>query len=334
MPKVIVNSNTSFDANAQETILDAALRQGVYFPYSCRSGRCLACRCRVTAGEAKSLNDHSELSDTEISDGWVLACTHSAQSELEVEVEDVGQFPMPPIKTLPCRISEIIRLTTDIVKVLIRLQPTAKLSYFPGQYIEMIGPNGIRRSYSLANADGMMNVLELHIRAVKDGVMSDYWFNQAKPNDLLRLSGPMGTFFLRGTVGLDLFFLATGTGIAPVKAMLDSLSRIQDDDLPKSITVLWGARKVEDFYLDFKDIPSCHAYIPVLSRPVDEWEGATGHIQDVMLDTNPVLTNAAVYACGSDAMIRSARACLIEAGLPAKRFYSDAFVSSGADQSN
>lgn len=160
--------------------------------------------------------------------------------------------------------------------------------------------------------------------------MSDYWFKQAKPNDLLRLNGPLGTFFLRETVGMDLVFLATGTGIAPVKSMLESLAECQFDQRPRSITVLWGGRHAQDLYLNVDEIIGEFSYVPVQSRPANDWTGAKGYVQDVLLDAKPDLTNTVVYACGSDAMIHSAKIRLVEAGLPDKRFYSDAFVSSGA----
>lgn len=159
--------------------------------------------------------------------------------------------------------------------------------------------------------------------------MTDYWFNHAKPNDLLRLNGPLGTFFLRECVNTDVFFLATGTGIAPVKAMLESLMLAPEEKQPKSITVLWGGRKAEDFYMDIAAIPGKHRYIPVISRPTEGWSGAQGYVQDILLSTAPDLSKATVYACGSDSMIHSAKEVLSNAGLPLARFYSDAFVSSG-----
>lgn len=159
--------------------------------------------------------------------------------------------------------------------------------------------------------------------------MSDYWFNHAKSNDLLRLNGPLGTFFLRECANNDVFFLATGTGIAPVKAMLESLTQLPDEQQPKSITVLWGGRKPEDFYIDIAAIPGKRRFIPVISRPNEDWTGAIGYVQDVLLSIAPDLSNAAVYACGSDNMIHSAKQVLSNAGLPLARFYSDAFVSSG-----
>ncbi len=159
--------------------------------------------------------------------------------------------------------------------------------------------------------------------------MSEYWFKQAKVNDLLRFNGPHGTFFLRETKDVDLFFLATGTGIAPVKAILESMVNLNAERRPNSVTVLWGGRKSQDLYFDVDDIPGSHVYIPVISQASDEWCGASGYVQDVLLTKKPDLINAIVYACGSAAMIQGAKSRLLKAGLSEKRFYSDAFVSSG-----
>ena len=312
------------------SILDAASQAKLSLPYSCKTGRCSTCKCKVLSGVTTALYPETGLSDQEQKEGWILSCVRSAQSDLVLELDDLGGVVLPSVKTLPCRISHINRLAPDVVQVLLRLPPTSDFSFLPGQYIAVIGPNGIRRSYSLANAHSADKLLELHIRAVEGGAMSEYWFNRAKVNDLLRLNGPLGTFFLRDAVNIDLVFLATGTGIAPVKAMLQSLAAMAPGQYPKSVTVLWGGRHRQDHYLDVAGMYANQNYVPVLSRADDGWGGAKGYVQDVLAQHHPNLDNTAVYACGSNAMIHSAKARLNQLGLPAKRFYSDAFVSSGA----
>jgi len=331
MALVTLSSGKSFQADEASSILDAAAQSLISLPYSCKTGRCSTCKCKVINGETRSLHPETGLTEQEKAEGWILSCVRTAETDVLLEVDVRSGVDLPTAKTWPCRISEIKPLAHDVVQVLLRLPPTADFRFIPGQYIDVIGPNGIRRSYSLANANFADKQLELHIRAVKGGAMSDYWFNRAKPNDLLRLNGPLGTFFLREQGGLDLFFLATGTGIAPVKAMLESMINISPAQMSKSVTVLWGGRKPEDLYFDVSQIPVSNIYIPVLSRPVEGWEGARGYVQDVLLNIKPDLTNAAVYACGSDAMIQSARTRFLEAGLLAKHFYSDAFLSSGTN---
>ena len=331
MALITLTSGATFKAEPSMSILDAAAKAYIVLLYSCKSGRCSTCKCKVVSGETIALHPETGLTDMEKTDGWILSCVRAANTDVVLEANDIGGIELPTVKTLPCRISQITRLAPDVIQVLLRLPPTTEFSFIPGQHIDIIGPNGIRRSYSLANASFVNKVLELHIRVVGGGAMSQYWFNQAKVNDLLRLSGPLGTFFLRGASNIDLFFLATGTGIAPVKAMLESMGHLQQENQPKSVTVLWGGRQSQDLYLDVAGIPGDHTYIPVQSRPERYWAGAKGYVQDVLIDMTPDLRNAAVYACGSNAMIHDAKERFVGLGLPPKRFYSDAFVCSGSN---
>ncbi|WP_082150985.1 2Fe-2S iron-sulfur cluster-binding protein [Chromobacterium sp. LK1] len=320
-----------FQVERNISLLDAATTSGVRLPYSCRTGRCSTCKAKVLSGSTTPLFEETGLTSEELEEGWILTCVRSAQSDIELEVDDLGGISFPVSKTIPCRISFLERLADDVVKVLLRLPPAASFEFIPGQYIDVIGPGGIRRSYSLANFNFSDKTLELHIREVDRGEMSQYWFDRAKVNDLLRLNGPLGTFLLRETKSIDIYFLATGTGIAPVKSMLESIAHLPVEKKPRSVTVLWGGRQPSDFYLDVSNIAGEHNYIPVLSRANDDWAGKTGYVQHVMLDLAPNWSNAVVYACGSDAMIHNAKKILMEAGLPAKRFYSDAFVCSASN---
>lgn len=329
MPVVQLPSGSTFVCPPGVSILEAASQAGLTLAYSCKTGRCSTCKCRVNSGVTTALHPESGLTDAEKAGGWVLSCVRSADTDLEIEVEDLGGVTLPSIKTLPCRISRMARLAPDVMQVELRLPPTASFEFIAGQYIDVIGPGGIRRSYSIANAPATAKTIELHIRAVKGGAMSDYWFHHARENDLLRLNGPLGTFFLRGVEGLNLVFLATGTGMAPVKAMLESLAQVGDGGpSPRSITVAWGGRQPEDLYLDLSALPLTFNYLPVLSRADGRWAGARGHVQQALLEEMPALDQAVVYACGSSLMIQSARDLLVKHGLPPSRFHSDAFVAS------
>jgi CDP-4-dehydro-6-deoxyglucose reductase len=331
MPVISLSTGNTFKAEPGVTILDAATSARIALPYSCKTGRCSTCKSKVLTGKTSALCPETGLTEDERKEGWVLGCVRLAETDVTLEVEDLVGVEMPAVKTLPSRISQINRLAPDVIQVLLRLPPTADFNFIPGQYVDVIGRDGARRSYSLACASSDDKAIELHIRAVEGGVMSRYWFEQAQVNDLLRLNGPFGTFFLRETANIDLFFLATGTGIAPIKAILNSMANLRDDQRPKSVTILWGGRATQDLYFDVEGAFNKCQYIPVLSRPDDQWSGAKGYVQDVLLGLNPDLTSAAVYACGSDAMIASAKTRLVEAGLSTKRFYSDAFVCSGTN---
>lgn len=331
MPCITTTSGKRFEAVAGESLLDAGLRCGVALGYSCRTGRCSSCKGRVQAGKTAALHEELGLTPSEREAGWILACVRTAVSDVEIEVEDLGDIVLPAARTLPCRIQSMERLAPDVMRVLLRLPPSSSFNYLAGQYIDVIGPRGVRRSYSIANAPREDKLIELHIREVADGVMSNYWFEQAEANDLLRLHGPLGTFLLRNNMdGQDLVFLATGTGIAPVKAMLEALAQRAELFRPRSMAVYWGGRKPQDLYWtpSVDTIPL--SFIPVLSRAEPDWTGARGHVQDAMLADAPVLARTRVFACGSDTMIHSARERLVAEGLLAKNFHSDAFVCSSS----
>jgi CDP-4-dehydro-6-deoxyglucose reductase len=328
MSLVQTSSGRSFAVEQGETLLDAALRAKVTLPYSCRTGRCGTCKGQVRAGSTIAIHDELGLSGYERASGWILTCVRSAASNVELEIEDLGGVQVFAAKTVPCRIQGLERLSVDVIKVILRLPPNADFNFHPGQYVDVIGRGGTRRSYSIANAPSPEKQIELHIRQVPGGAMSVYWFEQAKVNDLLRLNGPLGTFFLRDVEGMDLTFLATGTGIAPVKSMLESLARRGSLPAPRSISVYWGGRVAHDVYWDPAETGVKHRFVPVLSRSGGEWSGARGHVQQALLSQTRDWERTAVYACGSEAMIHDARQQLVGAGLNERRFYSDAFVCS------
>jgi CDP-4-dehydro-6-deoxyglucose reductase len=327
-PLISTTFGKTFPQNKGQTVLDAAMLAGIALPYSCKTGRCSTCKCRVLQGDSIAHVDELGLTPEEKTKGWILSCVRSATSDLAIDIEDLSHVAIPAVRTLPARINSIEKLAPDVLGVKLRLPPSSELIYLAGQYIDVIGPGGIRRSYSLASAPASNNALELHIRCVPGGAMSDYWFTQAKSNDLVRLNGPMGSFFLRKLAGLHLVFLATGTGIAPVKAMLESLNACPAEDQPLSITLYWGGREPQDLYDDPSPWHPHLKYVPVLSRATSNGLGVSGYVQHAMLSQAPDLGNTVVYACGSNAMIQSAKTALTEAGLDEVRFYSDAFVCS------
>lgn len=328
MHQIQISSGRVYQAEGNESLLDAALRQGLVLGHSCKTGRCSSCKARVLSGDSVATQDELGLTPDERAKGFVLSCVRQARSDLRLEVEDLGSLHLFPSKILPARIQGLQGLGPDVMQVTLRLPPGPGLAYHPGQYIDVIGPAGLRRSYSLANAPRDDRTLELHIRAVPGGAMSEYWFEQAKVNDLLRLEGPLGTFFLREAAGRDVVMLATGTGIAPVKAMLEGLLHMEARQLPASVRVLWGARRLEELYWDPTELGLPLHFEPVLSRAPAEWVGARGHVQDVLIAQGRALQNAWVYACGSEKMIHAARSRLIGEGLPERQFHADAFVCS------
>lgn len=328
---VELSNGKTYALNERVSMLDAALAAGLVLEHSCKTGRCSSCKARVLRGTTSPLRAEEGLSAEDIAEGYVLTCVRTAETDVALDIDDLGEVADYPARTWPARIQSLDRVADDVVRVVLRLPPTANLRYLAGQYVDVIGPGGLRRAYSIANAPAGGNApIELHVRAVPGGAMSRYWFDTAKVNDLLRLHGPLGTFFLREAEGDDLVFLATGTGIAPVKAMLEGL--VQRTGVgagaPRSIRVYWGCRGPHEHYWRPGDgLPSMQ-FLPVASRPAADWPGLRGHVQDVFLASKPDLARTWVYACGSNEMIASAQRQLEAAGLPGKRFHSDAFVCS------
>jgi len=329
MALVRLANQKQFDAPAGVSLLDAAKHAGLVLEHSCRTGRCGTCKAHVAKGTAMALSPPEALQATEKDSGWILTCISAAETDLELDIEDLGQLGDITIKTLPCRIAALQRLSPDVVKASLRLPPNSDFRYLPGQYVNVIGHGGVHRSYSLANAPDSSGRLDLHIRLIEGGAMSAYWFEKARVNDLLRMEGPRGTFFLRDVTGLDLVLLATGTGIAPFVAMLTELATRPAEKRPRSVSLYWGGRQTTDIYW----LPAFETlglrFIPSLSRADGSWTGARGYVQQTLLESSPDLSGSVVYACGSNAMIESARRALLAADLSPKRFYSDAFLFSG-----
>lgn len=322
-----LKNNRKFLCKDSETILTAAENAGITLEHSCLSGRCRSCRVQVLDGQVNPDKEETVLTDQEKADGFTLACNSKPLSDLQLNIEDLGDVVLPKKKTLPCKVQSVEKITTDVIKVVLRLPPTADFTFLPGQYVNIIRGN-VKRSYSLANNPNQDSTLEFLIKNYHGGEMSYYWFEEAKINDLLRLEGPLGTFFFRDKQIEEVILLATGTGIAPVKAILEQFKEYPHLIKAKKVKLAWGGRKKEDLFL----IPTLDhdgfEFIPVLSRADDEWKGEKGHIQNVLVKKKINFANSHVYACGSNEMIQSAKQILISKGLPEEFFFSDAFIPS------
>lgn len=328
MASVKLANGKTFSVSGEQTILDAALQQGIFLEYSCRTGRCGVCKTKVLEGETQAIKPEESITADDVASGAVLTCCRTAVSDVALDAEDLGVLVDYPARTVPCRISTLTKLTEHVIEVVLRFPPGQAVRFLPGQYVDVIGKGGIRRSYSIANSPRQDGCIALYIKMVEAGEMSHYWFNEAQTNDLLRLEGPLGTFFFREDPPDTVVFLATGTGIAPVKALLEHLDENPEEVDGRRILFLWGNRRPEEFFWkpDFANIDV--GFTAVLSQAGHDWSGASGYVQDALLEAEFDVEKAIVYACGSEVMIHSAREMLGEAGLPASRFYSDAFVSS------
>lgn len=328
MAVVTLSNHKQFAATVETSLLDAAKNQGLVLEHSCRTGRCGACKAQVIKGKTQILKAEESLDESEIDAGFILTCCRTAVNDIELDIEDLGLLASIKTQTLPCKIDQLNLLAPDVIQIFLRLPPTNQFNYLPGQYIDVIARSGVRRSYSIANALRADSKLELHVRAVTNGQMSQYWFNEAKANDLLRLEGPHGTFCFHPKVEKNIIFLATGTGIAPIKSILEEFSNNAELVQKKNIYIYWGGRTITDLYWqpDYADLNV--AFRPTLSRAQSDWEGRQGYVQDAVIADAIDLQDSVIYACGSDTMIHAAKKLLVTLGLKLNNFYSDAFVSS------
>jgi CDP-4-dehydro-6-deoxyglucose reductase len=324
---VTLANGKQFPAQPGTSLLNAARAAGLALEHSCETGRCGACRARVLAGDACAVGPGTALTEEERQSGWLLTCADAARTDISLDIESLDPAFSVTAKTHPARIDSLTRLAPDVLAVRLRLPPAAGFGALPGQHIEVTSPHGVRRRYSLANAVQPGQPIELHVKRVDNGRFSQYWFDAARGNDLLRLRGPLGSFHLGQVQGLHAVFLATGTGIAPLRSMLQALAARPASEQPLSTTLYWGGRLPADLYLD--PMMAGLRYVPVLSRAGSAWTGARGHVQDIMLaEPRATLADAVVYACGSAGVIQAARQQLQAAGLPDSRFHCEAFVAS------
>jgi CDP-4-dehydro-6-deoxyglucose reductase len=336
MPQIIIKpSDHAFPCAEDETVLEAAMKADLILPYGCRNGACGSCKGRIVAGEVDyGPYQASTLTDTEKSLGLALFCCARPKTDLTIEVREVRRAGDIPVKRLPCRIESIEKPADDVAIVRLKLPANERLQYLAGQYIDFLLKDGKRRSFSMANPPHDDALIELHIRHIPNGFFTDPLFTTYKGREILRLEGPLGTFFLREESDKPIIFVAGGTGFAPIKAMLAHLFHHGTE---REIVLYWGARARKDLYMP--DLPSqwqqAHAnftFIPVLSEPRadDRWPGRTGFVHQAVLDDFRDLSGYQVYACGAPAMIDAARASFTGTRrLPPDEFFADSFVIAG-----
>lgn len=329
----VTPSGHKFVAEADETILEAALRQGLTMPYGCRDGACGACKGKVLSGSV----DHGKaqahaLNDAEKAAGLTLFCCAKAQSDLSLECKQVTSATDIPVKTLPSRIEKLERLAPDVIEMHLRLPASERLQFLAGQYIDILLKDGKRRSFSLANAPHDDALLQLHIRHVPGGLFTEQVFSSMKLRDILRFNGPHGSFYLREDSTKPMIFLAGGTGFAPIKALVEHAIA---ENCARRIYVYWGAKARVDLYMPSlpEQWPAAHqniSYIPVLSEPAenDQWHGRTGLVHQAVTVDHENLADFQVYACGSPGMIEATKRDFIAAGLPEDEFFADVFSFS------
>ncbi|MES2024141.1 MAG: CDP-6-deoxy-delta-3,4-glucoseen reductase [Pseudomonadota bacterium] len=326
-------SGRQFSCEADETILNAAIRAGVGLPYGCKNGACSSCKGMVLSGTVThGPHQARALSPADEAIGFSLFCCARPHSDIEIEAREVlgvGEFP---IKKLPSRIAKLERLADDVIAISLQLPASERLQYRAGQYIEFLLKDGKRRSYSLANAPHLDEQLTLHVRHMPGGLFTDQVFTTMKERDILRFEGPQGTFFLREDSKKPMVLLASGTGFAPIKAIVEQALH---DKSERPMTLYWGGRRPKDLYMHAmceewaRTVPH-FTYVPVISHATadDQWTGRSGFVHQAVMADLPDLSNYQVYACGAPAMVEAAQADFSAVcKLPVDEFYADAFTS-------
>ncbi|TAK91262.1 MAG: CDP-6-deoxy-delta-3,4-glucoseen reductase [Burkholderiaceae bacterium] len=330
-------SGHQFQAEDHETVLAAALHHSIGLPYGCKNGACGSCKGKVVSGElSHGPHQESALTAEEEANGFALFCCAKPHSDLVIECREVTGLGDIPIKKVPCRVASIQKPTRDVAVLKLQLPANDRMQYLAGQYVEFLLKDGKRRSYSMANAPHEDGPLELHIRHMSGGVFTDHVFNNLKERDILRFEGPFGTFFLREESNKPIIFLASGTGFAPIKAIIEHMFYSEID---RPMTLYWGARTQADMYMkelaeQWAQIRPHFKFIPVLSeaKPEDQWTGRTGLVHQAVMQDHPDLSGHQVYACGVPIMVDSARRDFsAQCKLPPEEFFADSFTSE-ADQ--
>lgn len=327
-------SGHEFSAESGEAILDAALREGRTLPYGCRNGACGVCKGKILEGSVDygDYQGHA-LSEVEKAAGMALFCCAKPKTDIVIEVHEVADTQDIQIKTMPCKVEKIEMAVADVAVLSLKLPAGERLQFLAGQYIDILLKDGKRRAYSLANAPHDDSYLQLHIRRVPGGSFSDHVFTEMHEKAILRFEGPLGSFFLREDSDKPILLLASGTGFAPVKAMLEHAFH---HGTKRPITFYWGAHNLSDLYM--RELPEKWArehahfkFVPVLSepKPEDRWQGRTGFLHQAAMADFTDLGGYQVYACGSPVMVEAAHQVLTtERSLPPEEFYSDAFTFS------
>ena len=322
-----------FQVEEGEAVLAAALRNGFILPYGCKNGACGSCKGKIVSGTVDyGVYQKKVLTEDEKAQGKALFCQAKPLSDLVVQARAIGATKDIQIKTLPCRIQKMERLADDVMVLSLKLPANEKLNFLAGQFIEFLLKDGSRRSFSIANPPHDAELIQLHVRHVGGGQFTDHVFGKMKERDILRFEGPLGTFFLREESEKPLVFVASGTGFAPIKGVIEHLLH---KGIARPATLYWGGRRPNDLYMNVLALKwaSEHPgfkYVPVISDglPEDAWTGRTGFVHRAVMQDFPDLSAYQVYACGVPIMVDSARKDFTTAcRLPEDEFYADSFTT-------
>lgn len=328
----------SFEVDEGEAVLEAALRCQVALPHECQLGGCGSCRVKVVEGAVAYPSEEGEpaelpmgLTPEEAEAGFALACQARPASDLVISVA------APLTCSSPTRVSATVEavqaLTPDVTHLCLRLPDEAQLVYRPGQYMNVQLGDGRHRSFSMASRPNG-GLVDFHVRRIPGGTFTEKRLPTLRAGQTLDVELPHGSFGFHAEDYRPLLMVATGTGLAPIKSMLEAL--MDDEDCPP-VSLYWGMRTEADLYLH-KEIQQWAArlyefkYVPVLSQASAQWTGRRGYVQDAVMEDLQDLSEYAIYLCGSPAMINEAKVAFSHGGASLDHVYADAFLFQPADE--
>ncbi|MDO8252534.1 MAG: phenol 2-monooxygenase domain-containing protein [Rhodoferax sp.] len=321
-----------------QTLLDAALRQGIYIPHACGHGLCGTCKVQVNDGEV----DHGHanpfaLMDFERDAGTTLACCATLQSDacIEADIDEDPDAKIIPVRDFHTTVSRIESLTPTIKAIYLKLdQP---IHFQAGQYVQVVIP-GIEgsRAFSIANSPAQVQAtgeIELNVRMVPGGAGTTWLHQNLAVGDSLQISGPYGRFLVRKSAGLPLVFMAGGSGLSSPRSMIHDLL---EDKSQQSMTLVYGQRTGEELYYDveFRALAAQYphfTYVPTLSGEPEgsDWAGARGFVHDVArAHFGGTFAGHQAYLCGPPVMIEACISTLMQGRLYERDIYTEKFLSA------
>lgn len=319
-----------------QTILDAALRQGIYIPHACGHGLCGTCKVQVVEGNVDhGVSNPFALMDFERDEGKTLACCATLESDVTVEadIDDEPDARIIPVEDFDTIVSRIETLTPTIKGIWLKMDRA--IDFQAGQYVQIIMP-GVEggRPFSIANAPeeiARTGELEINVRIVEGGAGTAYLHNQLKVGDKLRVSGPYGRFFVRSSEKEPIIFMAGGSGLSSPRSMiLDLLAQ----GTQQEITLIYGQRNLAELYYDteFKALAQQHKnfhYVPALSEDATGFDGLKGFVHDAAKEHfNGDFSGHKAYLCGPPVMIEACLSTLMQGRLYERDIYAEKFITA------
>lgn len=322
----LADTGQSFEVEAGETLLAAALRANVRLAHDCQLGGCGTCRMQLIEGLVTYEELPLALTPQEEAQGYALACQAMPASDLVISPA-CARTEMPPAARHLAVVDAIQPAGAAVTHLSLQIPGTELLNYRPGQYMDVVLPDGTTRSFSMASMP-RDNRIDFQIRQIEGGYFTQGLLRRLQVGDTLHIELPLGSFHLHAEDYRPLLMVATGTGIAPIKAILESL--MDDPDCPP-VSLYWGGRTAADLFL-LEEIRTWGErlydfnFVPVLSRADVTWQGRRSYVQHAVTADFDDLSEHAIYLCGSPAMISSAKQEFISRSASMEHIYTEGFT--------